>query len=64
MGLALSVLVGGRHSDTVAEDWCGSDGCSCEGAELECCRHDDDLMDLIHNEEVPFMYGHAGVGAS
>ena len=64
VGLALSVLVGGRHSDAVAEDWCCSEACSCEGAELECCRHDDGLMDLIDNEEVPFMYGHAGLGAS
>lgn len=64
VGLALSVLVGRRHSDGVAEDGSGSDDGSCESAELECGGRHDEWMDLIDNEEVLFMYGHAGVGAS
>lgn len=64
MGLALSVLVGRRHSDGVAEDGSCSDNGSCESAELECGGRHDEWMDLIDNEEVLFMYGHAGVGAS
>jgi hypothetical protein len=64
VGLALSVLVGGGHSDGVTEDWSCSDNGSCERAELECGGRHDEGMDLIDNEEVLFMYGHGGVGAS
>lgn len=64
VGLALSVLVGGRHSDGVADDRCCSNNGSCESAELEYCRRHDEWIGLIDNDEVLFMYGRAGVGAS
>lgn len=47
VGLALSIRVGGRHSEVVAENWCCADDRSCGIAELECGRRHDESMDLM-----------------
>lgn len=63
MGLALSILIGGRHSGGGAQDGSYPDDGSCESAKLEYGGRHDEWLDLIDNEEVLLKYGHAGVDA-